>query len=212
MVSNNTPLVGLVSIIGVVAVIAALGALGVSGSDMLNPNTSGAAARAKDLETSLKEQQAAIDMKNYEAVQTARTQAEQEKIRLEVDARQRELEQSLTLSRERAVQDMELARLTRYALSIAGALAILIVSIGLTFGLIRYSLNRWTAAQPQVVYADPWDNLAWKTEQIRHARNIEVAERESARIWRDAQKPKVSGDGRKPAEDKLAGVSKLRAA
>ena len=212
MISNNTPLVGLVSLVIVIAVIAALGALGISGSDILRPNTSAAEARAKDQETKLKDQKAAIDMKSYETIQTARTQAEQEKIRLEVEARQRELEQSLTLQRERAAQDMELVRLTRYALSLAGALAVLIASVGLTVCIIRFSLSRWVPAQPQVVYADPWHDHAWRTDQIRHAHRIEMAERGSALVWRAARKPTVSGNGRHPLEDKPIEATKVKVA
>lgn len=202
MISNNTPLVGLVSLVIVIAVIAALGALGISGSDILNPNTSIATARAKDQETRLRDQKAAIDMKNYEIIQNARTQAEQDKVRLEVEARQSELEQTLVLQRGRAAQDMELARLTHYALSVAGALAVLIVSVGLTVGVIRFSLSRWATTQPQVVYADPWHDHTWRTDQIHRARGIEMAERGSALVWQTTWKSTVSGNGRKPPEDK----------
>lgn len=212
MISNNTPLVGLVSLVIVIAVIAALGALGISRSDILRPNTSAAEARAKDQETKLKDQKAAIDMKSYEAIQAARAQAEQEKIRLEVDARQRELEQSLTLQRERAAQDMELVRLTRYALSLAGALAVLIASVGLTVGMIRLSLSRWVPARPQVVYADPWDNHAWKAEQICHAQEVEMAERRSALVWRAARRPTVNGNGRHPPESRPVEATGLKTA
>jgi len=214
MVSNNTPLVGLVSLVVVIAVIAALGALGISGSDILRPNTSAAEARARDQETKLKDQKANIDMKSYETIQTARTLAEQEKIRLEVEARQRELEQTLALQRERAAQDMELAHLTHYALSVAAALAVLIVSVGLTVCIIRFGLSRWVTAQPQVVYADPWHDHAWRTDQIRHAHEIEMAERGSVLIWRTAQRPTVRGNGRHPPEDKpieATGLKTVRA-
>jgi hypothetical protein len=208
MASNNTPLAGLVGIILVVAAIAAVAGLAISGTDLLNPKTSDAiwqektqavqsktAKDAIDLEAYRAQKAAeiekgALDVANYKAVQAARAQAEQDKIRLDVQAREREL-----------AQNLELARQIRYVAWAVGALAILIVSVGVAVCLIQLGHSRLALAQAQATQANPWHNPTWRTEQIRGARKIEAVERESALVWRAAQKAVVGGNGKHPPKD-----------
>jgi hypothetical protein len=196
MVSNNTPLVGLVGIILVVAIIAILGTLGFSSNDILNPNTSAAAAHAKEQEIQTQSQKDIIDLEayraakktqtekeafdlaNYKAIQSARTQAEQDKTRLEVQARERELE-----------QDIELARLTRYTLLGGSVLALLVLSAGATMYLNQIGRSRLVLAQARSL----------QMEQIGQARAREVVDRKAG-LAHVTPQPFISGNGNDPSK------------
>ena len=101
MATNVISLSGLIGIVLVVAIIAATAGWALCDSDLLNYNTSAAAARAQDQKTQEQTQRAAIDLQYYEAIQATRIQAEQEKLRLELEARQRELDQNLAYQHKR---------------------------------------------------------------------------------------------------------------
>ena len=172
MVSNNTPLAGLVGIILVVALIAVVAGLAASGTDLLNSNTSAAAARERDLATQYKSQinaidaeayraqkeaeieKTALDLENHKTVQAAETQAQLDKIRLQVEAHQRKLD-----------QDLVLARLTTYALVVSGMLTLLALGTGAAIFLGRLGRSRLVLAQAQVTTAN-----AWRIRQASQAR------------------------------------------
>ena len=212
MVSNNTPLAGLLGIVVVIAIIGAISGLALSETDLLNFNTSAAEARIRELEAQLQAEKAASDQELYQAeiaaqieqvasdleshkaIESARVQAEKDKIRLEVTARQHKLD-----------QDLALARLTRFAALIVMTLATLIVSVGLTVFLIQYGRSRLVLAQAEATHtqAAPWHVSTWRAEQIRRAREREVAEREAALGQQTTRKPGSGGNGRHRPKDKL---------
>jgi len=207
MVMNSTPLSGLIGIIVVVVLIGTVAGLALADTDLLNFNTSAAAARAQDQETQLQGQKATSDMElyqaenaatiekvrsdlaNYKAIQAAHTQAEKDKIGLEVTARQRELDQNLAL-----------ARLTRLVGLTVVALAALIVIGGLGIFLIQYGRSRVLLAQAQTTQATMWDNPIWRTEQIRQARAREILERQAALGQQAIGQSTTGGNGRYPPE------------
>ena len=187
MVSNNTPLAGLLGIVVVIAIIGAISGLALSETDLLNFNTSAAEARIRELE--------------------ARSEREALQRKLDQDlAHQREqAKQNLVHQREQATQNLWLARLTRYVALIVGALATLIVSVGLTVFLIQYGRSRLVLAQAEATHtqAAPWHVSTWRAEQIRRAREREVAEREAALGQQTTRKPGSGGNGRHRPKDKL---------
>ncbi|KPL20467.1 MAG: hypothetical protein AMJ93_11885 [Anaerolineae bacterium SM23_84] len=198
MATNVISLSGLIGIVLVVAIIAATAGWALCDSDLLNYNTSAAAARAQDQKTQEQTQRAAIDLQYYEAIQATRIQAEQEKLRLELEARQRELDQNLAYQHKRTERELELARLTRYVLLAVGSLAILIMSIGPTVFLIQHSHSRSLVARAEAEAAQTalWHIPAWRVEQIRRAREREIRERETAMGQQAIERSATGGNGR----------------
>jgi len=202
---NSTPLSGLIGIVLVVALIGTVAGLALAGTDLLNSNTSAAAARAQDQETWAQTQKAAIDLKlqqakseaeiekitsdleTYEAIQAAQAQAEKDKIGLEVVARQRELDQNLAFT-----------RLTRFAILAVATLATLIVSAGLATFLVQWGRSQWVLAQAKAAQAVAWHVPAWRAEQVRHARARERAERKAALGQQAVSKSATGGNGKHP--------------
>jgi hypothetical protein len=203
MVSNNTPLAGLLGILVATALIGAISGLALSGTDLLNFNTSAVEARIREQEAQLEADKAAIDLQYYEIIQAARTESEKEELRLELEARKRELEEDLAHQRARNELYLALARPTRYAVLVVGTLATLIVSVGLSVFLIQYGRSRLVLAQAEVTHAAPWHAPAWRAEQIRRAREQEVAERELALGQQAGREPATGGNGRHRPNDKL---------
>jgi hypothetical protein len=176
---NSTPLSGLIGIVLVVALIGTIAGLALAGTDLLNSNTSAAAARAQDQETWAHAQHAAIDLKlqqakseaeiekitsdleNYRAIQAAQAQAERDKLKLEVAAQQRELNQNLAFT-----------RLTRFVTLAVITLATLIVSVGLATFLVQWGRSRYwlPSTQAEAAQAAAWHVPAWRAERIRRAR------------------------------------------
>ncbi len=107
MVPNNIPLAGLLGIVVVIAVIGAISGLALSGTDLLNFNSSAAEAHIRELEAQLQADRAAIDLQYYEAIQAARTELEKEELRLELEAQKRKLEQELAHQREVALARLQ---------------------------------------------------------------------------------------------------------
>ncbi len=205
MVSNNTPLAGLLGIVVVIALIGAISGLALSGTDLLNFNTSAAEAHIREMEAQLQADKTAIDLQYYKAIQAARTESEKEELRLELEAQKRKLEQELAHQRARNELDLVLARLTRYVVLTVGALATLMVSVGLAIFLIQYGRSRLVLAQAEVTHthAASWHVPAWRAEQIRRAREREVAEREVAMGQQTTGKSGTGDNGRHPPKDKL---------
>lgn len=145
---------------------------------------------------------AAFDLANYKAQEAIRLQAELARLQAEIRSRERELEQNLALQHKRATQDMELARDMQAMFSVAGGLAILIVSGGLTFSMVLYSLSRWGSGRTKTRYTMVWHDPIWRAKQVQGARTIEFIERQSALIWPVPRRSTVGGNGRFPP-DKL---------
>ncbi|HLF29016.1 MAG TPA: hypothetical protein VJG32_22035 [Anaerolineae bacterium] len=208
---------GLVGVVVIVAILALVAGAALSGNDLLNPNTSDAKAQEKnqatqsrsekdeiDLEAyrtqkAVEAEKMNLDLENYKAIQVAHTQAEQDKFRLEVEAQKQEFDQALVHQQEQAELDIAFARLARYILLGVGALAISVVSVGLTACLIRFSRSRWAPAQTPTAHADIWSDPIWRAEQIRLARAQEVAQRQTALVREVAiQGSSSDGNGRYP--------------
>jgi hypothetical protein len=88
-------------------------------------------------------------------------------------------------------------------------LAALILSLVGAYFLVHFSRSRLTPihvpvqaqaqaqspTQPQVADLDPWQDPDWRGLQIRRARAIETAERETASAWRAAHRLNLDGNG-----------------
>jgi hypothetical protein len=199
----------MIGIVSVVALIGAIAGLGLADTDLLNSNTSAAEARARDQETQERALKAAIDadayraegaakiervfsdVTNYIAIQRAQTRAEVERIQLAVEATQHQVE-----------QDLELARLTRYVVLVAGISAALIMSIGLAIFLIQCGRSRLVLAQAKVPQANLWQVPAWRAAQVRRARERERTERWVALSQQAIEQSIVGGNGKHPPESK----------
>lgn len=159
MIVNQNPYAGLVGIIVVLLVAGLVIGLAISNTDLVNPNSRAVESRARDLEIQAAAQKAEIDLTYYRAVRTA----DQEKLQLDINAKQRELEQNLRL-----------AELSHYVLLGAGGLSLLIVSTGITVFLILCGRNRITRPNTLTVCSEgTWRDPNWRAEQIRLARERE---------------------------------------
>ena len=205
MVPNNTPLAGMLGIIVVIAMIGVISGVAISGTDLLNFNTSAAEARIQEMEAELQLEKDAIDLQYYEAIQAAQTESEKEALRLELEAQKDRLEQELAHQRAQDELDLALARPTRYVVLAVGTLTALIVSVGLAVFLIQYGRSRLVSAQAEATHAHaaPWNVPAWRAEQIRHAREREIAERMHAMDQKITREPGTGGNGNHPPKDKL---------
>jgi hypothetical protein len=201
----------LVALVVIAIIAGGISGMSLSHNDVMNPTTSDAQAYATKKAADAQAQKDAIDLDAYQAQKTneinraafdletykareaARLQADQNKLDLELKGREREL-----------AQNLEFARVIRYTMLFTMTLALLIVIAGITFYVVQRRHQQLASTSPQVVHIDPWQNELWRDDQIRHARQVERAERESALIWRGAEKSKVGGNGRKPAEDKFS--------
>ncbi len=215
--SSSSVFGGMIGLVLIVAVLALMAGLALSGTDLLNPTSSDAAARAKNQITSNKERRDALDLEVYQvqkenemtksaadleaykAVQAARAKAEQKKAQLEVEALQHRME-----------QELELARLTRYVLLAIGTLITLIASAGAVVRLVLFSRSRWALAPAQVAHVDPWRDAEWRAQQVRRARENELAERGAAAVCRAVQEPAVSGNGKHSPEGETLKVTSSR--
>ncbi len=172
---------GLARVVLIVALLAGMGGAALAGTDLLNFNTSSAAARAQDVETQYRAQKQAIDLEGYRELVAAQTEAEKEVIRLEVGARKRELEAAYEHQLRQAEQDLALERQTRRAELIALILAVLIVGSGLSYYLVQQGRSRLLEAQARVeATADPWRDPSYRADRIRYARLQALAEGKAA--------------------------------
>jgi len=205
MVPNNTPLAGLLGIVVVIAMIGAISGVALSGTDLLNFNTSASEARIREMEAEFQSKKDAIDLQYYAAIQAAQTESEKEALRLELKAKKNMLEQELAHKRAQDELDLELARPTRYVVLAIGTLTALILSVGLAIFLIQYGRSRLVLAQAEATHAHaaPWDVYAWRAEQIRRAREREIAERMRAMDQQTTREPGTGGNGKHPSKDKL---------
>ena len=122
-----------------------------SDTDLANPISRSAEARATDVQTQALAELNKIDIANYAAVENLKTQIEQEKLAFEweqekaqseLDAKQRRIqaEQAIAHQRELAENEIKLRRNTTYFWNYFGAFSILLISI-LTFVLVSRNLQ-----------------------------------------------------------------------
>ncbi len=206
MTTSGTSLFGgLVSLVIVVAILALVAGVALSGSDLLNPNTSTANAEAINRATRSKSEQEAIDRK----LQEARVEAELNRIRQETEARQRESEQALGLAVQRQQHELAQAELRNQVINsllptmaVTVMIAVLIISGGLTYYLIQSGRSRWGMAKAQsptrVTNVDAWHDPAWRAQQINMARSNEVAQHWAELARQATSKPAPGGNGQHP--------------
>jgi predicted PurR-regulated permease PerM len=140
-------LVLLVAIVGII--------LGVtlSGIEMLNPKMSAA-----------KQQQISEQTRHRAALNAIEEQKATEEHRLEMERLRRRLEIELAIR-----------EVSGYALTIAGALALVILSVGVTVFLARYS-RRWSGLSG-AMDEDKWKSKAYRDARIQIARENELRHR-----------------------------------
>jgi len=176
-------ILGIVTVLGLMGVVMGLA---LSGSDSLNFSVAEAAARASDQETQVLTQRAEIDLSYYRAIQEARTQAEIERMRIEREAQQRELEYALARQRAQADQDLALAAITRYTMLAVGAIAALAMSAGLAVFFIEFGRSQLLFAQAQAAQAELWRNPIWRSELLRQV-SPDQAKHEARSTWQSAR-------------------------
>ncbi len=159
MIVDQKPYAGLVGIIVVLLVAGLVLGVAVSNMDIFNANRSANETWVRDLENQTVAQKAEIDMAYYRAARAA----DEEKLQLEVVAKQRELE-----------QDLRLVELSHYVWLGVGGLSLLSVSTGITTFLIFYGRRYVVLAKtPKKVSDGNWRDPSWRAEQIRLARERE---------------------------------------
>lgn len=174
MILNQHPNTGLVSVLLVLLVAGLITGLAISGADVLNPNSSAAEAQIAAEEARMRLVQQRAEQAAYE-----------EKLRIEVDARQRELEQNLRL-----------AELTRYVVLGTGGLSLLIVSTGIATLMVFYGRSRLAYPNtPPASAAGNWQDLDWRAEQIRLAREQEHRLRHNGSKPQTTTKTGAGGNG-----------------
>ena len=189
----------------IIITLALVAGLAFAGNDLFNPTTSAANAAATTLAAQSQAQKETVDLEAYRAEKS--NQADKAAFdleiykttqQLEVQARQRELELNL-----------DFARQFRQAALSVGALAALILSLAGAYCLVHLGRSRLrpipvpvevqaqvqSPTLPQVAYLDPWQDPDWRALQIRRARAIETAERETTSAWRAAHKLNLSDSG-----------------
>lgn len=185
--NNNSPFAGLVPVILVLVLIGALAALALSGSDLTNFMTNRVKAQALAQQNAISEQKASIDLKNYQALQDSQAQAQinktvadsaayQQSLIIQTQHQQQLATQNLQLAALKAAQEMQTTHLIKIILSIAGALAVLLIGMGLTFYLIQLGRSH-LMAEKMAKKNDPWHDLSWRKQQIEISRRQEHLER-----------------------------------
>ena len=192
---------GLFATILLIALIGAGFGFTASSTDVFNYNTSAAEARAKDQQTKTDAEKAAIDLELYRQ----KIQTETEQIRIETLRQQKQAELDLAKMQDnyqieveqyriKVQQQLELERMAGF--SILGILILLTIILIIGFGYrffrreqlrsITGSTLKTPSSKPIM---DPWhDNLKWKQQQIKLARQRE----QETRIAANSQKIRVS--------------------
>jgi hypothetical protein len=191
MINNNSsPFNGLVPVILVLVLIGGIAALALSGSDLTNFITNSAKAKGLTQQLEVQAQKDAIDLSNYKALQDSQAQAQAAKTLAEAEAYQRSLEQqaqfqlqqnqrALDFQRQEDLLKLEASRFTRMALPVAGALAVLVLSLGGAVCLVQIGRSRVMSSRGAAKTGDVWQDNAWKRNQIALARQQERLERSS---------------------------------
>lgn len=193
--NNSSPFSGLVSVILVLVLIGAFAALALSGSDLTNFMTNRAKAQAMTQQNEIDARKAAIDLANYESMQNSQAKVQQDKILADGAAYQKSLEQQLLFERQqndlklqlqaqKALQQAQTSHLAGILLAGAGAIALLVVGIGVTALLIQFGYSRYIVARATATVTDPWQNLPWRKQQVSLSRQ---RERELRTLGRSAK-------------------------
>lgn len=192
---------GLFATVLLIALISAGFGITASSTDVFNYNTSAAEARAKDQQTKIDAEKAAMDLELYRQ----QIQTETEEIRIETERQQKQAELDLARMQDnyrieaeqqriKVQQQLELQRLAGF--SILGILTLLTITLIIGFayrffrrGQLRSITGNTLKTPSSKPIMDPWhDNLEWKQQQIKLARQRE----QETRIAANSQKIRVS--------------------
>jgi predicted PurR-regulated permease PerM len=171
-----------VILIVVVVIVGVVLGLFMSGSDLLNPTMSAAKQRRMDEET-----------QHLAQMNWLEEQKLVEKNRIDIEH-----------ARQKAELSLVLLRIREYALTAAGALALVIVAIG-TAILLAGLGYRWSRAAPQAAHPitiqseDAWRSRAYRDARIQEARLRERQRRQAPSSQPTMQDQSAFGnDGRQP--------------
>ena len=182
--SNISPFAGLVRVIMTLVSIGVVVGLTLSQSDLTNFITNSARAQAITRQTEIEAEQAEIDLQNYRALKAAEAEVEQARLQAEAAADARSLDIETQFKAQKAIQDLEIERLTGYTWLVitvtAAGLLVLCAGIGLTIALSRIIYSRLIAMSAPPVQANPWRDPMWRKEQIQMARHHEKLMRQPA--------------------------------
>jgi hypothetical protein len=190
MFSSNSPFSGLVPVILVLVLIGGLATLALSGSDLTNFMTNRVKADALAQQTAAAAQKTPIDVETYRLVQTSQAQAQVDKMKADSDYYQKSLDlqtqyqqklddQNLQLNYLKTTQEMQTSHITQMILTSAGAIALLLVALGIAVYMVSLTLNR-LLTNKKVKKAGSWQDPAWKKQQIENSRRREQASRASS--------------------------------
>lgn len=182
--NNSSPFSGLVSVILVLVLIGAFAALALSGSDLTNFMTNRAKAQAMTQQNEIDAQKARIDLENYKNIQNSQAKVEQDKLQADAEAYKQSLDQqllhqqqqndlALQLQAQKALQQAQTSHLAGTILAGAGAFALLVLSLGVAAWLIQFGYSRYLVARSSATVNDPWQNVAWRKQQVYLSRQRE---------------------------------------
>lgn len=170
---NNSLFGGLAKVILTLVIIGFVVGLAISGSDLANFITNSAKAQAIKNQNDLQAQKDAVDIKNYQTIQETITQTKIDQLRADSAAYQKSLEQGLQFQAQKAAQELETARWIRYIETGIGSFIAFCFGTGLVILMILIGRSRLILAQAKVKQTDPWEDAAWRKEQIRIFRERE---------------------------------------
>jgi uncharacterized membrane protein YccC len=160
------------ALVGIIVILVGIGlllGLGLVDSDLVNPISSISDYQRAGVETQRAAQQNEIDLRQYEAVQEARTQAEIQKLEEEVQYLQQlheqELENSQRAHEQKMRQNQEWIALEQQLLRLAGRAAIVVFGLYLLSLSIGFSVH---FAKRRPMYAEA-DADVWTPERKRQA-------------------------------------------
>ncbi len=177
--NNGSSFDGLVKVIVVLVIIGALAVLGLTQSDLTNFLANSVKADAMRQQNAIQAQKDAIDLQNYQTVQDTLTQTRIDQLLAEDAAHQEALEQQLQLDAQKAVREMETARLVAYLWTGAGIFLVACIGIAILLFAIKAGRSRPGAIQAEKKPVDPWQDPAWRKQQIWISRQEERAIRGS---------------------------------
>ena len=177
--NSISPFGGLVKVILALVLIGLIMGLVLTGSDLTNFITNSAKAEAIRVQTDLDAQQKQIDLENYATIQKAETQAKEERTLAETKAFERSLELDLLQKERKVALDLEVATFSKYLWSGMIPLLVFCFVIGIVIIMVQTGRSHLVVAQAQAEQIDPWQDLAWRKERIRLARQQEQLKRQT---------------------------------
>jgi hypothetical protein len=169
----SSPYNGLAKVILVLVGIGLLVGFALTNSDLTNFITNSAKAKGIEQAVEIQTQKDAIDIKNYEAIQNATTQAQKDKIAADNDAYGKSVQQKLDFQNQASALELEMSRLFNYAKIFTTI--ILTLSFSFLIILLGWRLSILIRAKTQM--SDPWQNRNLRKEMILLARQREQISR-----------------------------------